>query len=399
MGIQVAWLLWVCWVGLGKGSAFGVGSVGRVLVLREELLGKLSEWKKLEEDLVQQRADLDDARRRKSTATAKRREVVTQRNERELILRELEKRSEKAVERIRSSRKEIARLEESIRGLREERERLKKREGVLNDMLRKSGLRRWFSLEGHNVLSKTAVGVLIRSADLMDPIASKLQGAAQRERAIIDRIGIRSPYVRGVLFLLFVLVPVVGVLAVLTIVSGYLSSLTVLHALTGLCAFFATQSFLLFFLSVLLRSEVTSLLQWNREKMFLGLLLVWAVLFLVFLYLFAHQLSSSPDLNAAFQFIASIFVGYHFYVEVFRPAFLTEEVHITAIAYLTYCTVFVLIGADKGKLIGLDYRGLMQRTSSLPLTDKKSSKLSKKSTKKSTAQSRSANRMRRSARG
>lgn len=237
---------------------------------------------------------------------------------------------------------------------------LAERRRSLRERLHKAGFSHWLEANGKEYLPDTAVGVLSKSAEVLQPFAQGIEQAVILDRKLATRIeGVIPTLSKRSIFGIVVeeflmLLPIIPMLFVLCKLFQTMHKLSVVHLVMYEAIGFMFESCLLLLVSVILGRETIGALQDSKNsKALLAGLFINAVMYGG--YIFTQVLMSVLQWSRfeILQTVLTLAVGYHYYLSVFRPVMLNEKVSVTAIAHMMSIVNFCVVAYEKKRILKL----------------------------------------------
>lgn len=231
----------------------------------------------------------------------------------------------------------------------------------LRQQLRTAGFSHWLDTRGKEYLPPTAVGVLSKSAEILDPIAHGLERAVDIDRSLsLDLEEMVPPLsdahiFSAVLADVLVLLPLIPIFFLALRIWQTLHTLSVLHILFYGAAVFAAQTTICLLVSFYTGHEALRYFQVSNEPVLIAGTFLNALLFTCFIFLLAIVALLRRRRTDVAQVGASMLVGWHFYQAVLRPAVMDEAITYPAPSYLLYVAYFTIVMVDKNKTLQMRY--------------------------------------------
>jgi hypothetical protein len=236
---------------------------------------------------------------------------------------------------------------------------LAKVQAEMEGKMRSAGFSHWLDARGQRYMPETAVGVLAKSAEILDPVVAGIGRAVAMDAELAAEVEqlvpiAHSPLVSGVVSDIFVLVPVIPMLALAGRVSYSMHGLTALHYIFYLSWVFAVQCAGCFLVSLALAEEAIHYFQRTNEPAMIGVLFATAGLYTCFTFLHALvALVHSTPHNLA-HLVAVNGIGYYFYTSVFRPAVLDRPADFPVLTHAAHAVAFLYIATARNAALQLD---------------------------------------------
>lgn len=257
------------------------------------------------------------------------------------------------VERVKSQTKLLS---DQLEKVKDAYESMAARHKDLKDKLMSAGFTHWLEARGKEYFPETAVGVLSKSAQILEPVTHGFQTIVSLDDKLSRKVehamhGSDESVYGSIVWDLTMLIPFVPFLYLLRVADSFSKQISMFHIVLCGSAIFATESFFSFILSVLLGQEVLSASQKSHETSVVALLLVNALLYLVVLcsQILISCLCSSR--NEGIQLILLITIGYRYYHHVFQPAMLGKPITINLMSHVVYILTFFMVFIEKKRLL------------------------------------------------
>lgn len=237
---------------------------------------------------------------------------------------------------------------------------LGKMQAELESKLREAGFSHWLEARGQRYLPETAVGVLSKSTEILEPVIEGIGKAVAIDnhlaREVDDIIPIvHSPLLTGVVSDVFVLVPLIPVIALAGRITFMVHRMTVVQFIFYLSAVFAAQCLAFFLASVALGEEAIQYFLKANEPAAIASIFLIAGLYSCFLLL--HVLTALVDSSARnFAHLTSAAgIGYLCHTHVFRRAVLNQDIHVPVVMHVAFCVAFLFILTDRNLTLGYHF--------------------------------------------
>lgn len=237
---------------------------------------------------------------------------------------------------------------------------LAERRRKLRERLHEAGFSHWLGTRGKEYLPDTAVGVLSKSTELLQPFSQGIEQAVNLDRKLVTRIEGTIPNLSKRSFFgrvveeFLMLLPIIPMLFVLCKMLHTMHKLSIVHLVMYKAVGFLLESGLLLLVSAFLGRETIGALHdsKNSKALIVGLF-INAVMYCG--YIFTQVLISvlQPSRSEMLQTILGLAVGYHYFWSVFRPVMLNEKVSVTAIGHLMSTVNFGLVAYEKMRFLKL----------------------------------------------
>jgi len=215
--------------------------------------------------------------------------------------------------------------------------------------------------------SPTLRGALITSTEAFVPFFDTISVYVDANERLLDHVSDeidrythfnvrRSPFVSGLLFYVVMLIPVVAItrftLAVLRSTRNYSVSFLIMIG----SAYFLILSTAGAILNLIFRVDPMIVLSGAglHRTRFLMFLIMLSVLFGWNVGLLIMQTLASPDSRNGSQLIATVAIGFHFFMFVPRKTFLKELPDVRSHSYLIYATIFSFIVLERAQRLGIN---------------------------------------------
>eukprot|EP00173_Palmaria_palmata_P003167 Plantae.Rhodophyta-Palmaria_palmata.ctg329.p1 GENE.Plantae.Rhodophyta-Palmaria_palmata.ctg329~~Plantae.Rhodophyta-Palmaria_palmata.ctg329.p1 ORF type:complete len:505 (-),score=86.71 Plantae.Rhodophyta-Palmaria_palmata.ctg329:367-1743(-) len=237
---------------------------------------------------------------------------------------------------------------------------LGKMQAELESKLREAGFSHWLEARGQRYLPETAVGVLSKSTEILEPVIEGIGKAVAIDyrlaREVDDIIPIvHSPLLTGVVSDVFVLVPLIPVLALAGRITFSVHRMTVVQFIFYLSAVFAAQCLAFFLASAALGEEAIQYCLKSNEPAAMASIFLLAGLYSCFILL--HILAALIDSSARnFAHLTVVVgIGYLCHIHVFRRAVLNQDIHVPVVIHVAFCIAFLFILTDRNLTLGYHF--------------------------------------------
>lgn len=251
-------------------------------------------------------------------------------------------------------------LEQKMIDMKKTYDGLGKMQAELESKLREAGFSHWLEARGQEYLPETAIGVLSKSTEILEPVIEGIGRAVSIDHDLArDFDGIvpiiHSPLVTGVVSDIFVLVPLIPVLALAGRISFSVHRMTIVQFIFYISAAFSAQCFGCFIVSISLGEEAIQYFLKTNEPAVIGSLFLTAGLYscFCFLHLLTALVHSTKRNIAHLLFVNGI--GFFFYVHVFRRAVLNQGIKVPIAMHVVLCVLFLFIMTDRNASLGIEF--------------------------------------------
>lgn len=217
-------------------------------------------------------------------------------------------------------------------------------------------------------MPESLAGAIRKSVDLFMPFADTFAMASDTNNRLVDRVGSEidkytrvdvrlSPFLHGLLFYIFLLIPLVTVILCARKLSETSSRLSVSHFIVlGNLHYMAICLFAIV-ASLTLGRDSTYALYKSRARLFVSFNLSLALYFLWHVGMLTLQALLAFDKCNWAQVVATACVGLHYYLFTWRPVFIDAPPHMLITNYCVYFTIFGIIVIERCSRVNVDWGG------------------------------------------
>lgn len=330
-----------------------------VIWLRNRLRKRLVEARGLESDMRNEKERIANLTRDQTRIADERQAEIRSKIEQQKRLVKFRRQSAGPEEQMRIVRQQNTKLELQLHGLEDTYRSLVVTYHQVEQKVRQAGFSHWLDSRGKRYMPETAVGVLSKSTELIDPVIHGLGKAVEMDQEIANEVDglVPVPHSRlfaGVLSDLLVLVPVVPILAVGWRFTSSMHGLSLAHHILLLSAVIACQSLANFLISLIVAEEAFSFFQRENEPIMVGILFLTGGLYLVYCSLLFLDLMVRGRSATLVQLVLASAGTAYFYATVFRLAVLDHAITFPALGHAVYGVLGLLAMTETNRDLKLN---------------------------------------------
>lgn len=330
-----------------------------VIWLRNRLRKRLGEVADIEGNLTQTDHEVAHLIEGEKRVGVEREEEIKRKIDSQKKLVDFRLKSAEPDDQIRIVTEQTKKLEQQLEGVTKTYNDLASMHAQLQQKIREAGFSHWLDTRGVLYMPETAVGVLAKSAEVLEPMVAGLSRAVSLDRELASNVEALipkptlSPVVTGVVSDIFIIAPVIPIFGLIVRVSFSVQGFTVSHYIFFLCAMFAAQSAACMVLSALLAEEALHYYQRNNEPLMIAGLFATAGIYagLIFLQTLLSVVDSTAQNLAHLVLFNGL--GLFFYSRVFRPAVLSQPTNFPVLLYPMLVILFLYIMTGRNEQLRL----------------------------------------------
>lgn len=299
--------------------------------LRNRLRKRLEDVADLEGELATERIVLTKLSQNINSTSIDRHHEIQLKLKRSKQLKAVTASAHNPEKRLRSVEAEHAELEDRLAAARRAYDALASVHGGLRDRLRQAGLAHWLEARGSEYLPATAIGVLARSAALLDPVANGLHRAydldaelAAEVESLVPGLSPDSLIGRSVADLAM-LVPLLPLFVILLRTARAAGRTSVAMAAALVASVLAVCAIMALLASVALGKEALGVWQSKHDLAFAGGALIVQMGLVALVALQAGMFLSHPNRAGGSTMVLTVGCLLHVWKRIFVPAMLHEH--------------------------------------------------------------------------
>lgn len=262
-------------------------------------------------------------------------------------------------EHVHHAQEQKARLSEQLARITRTYETLAQVHKDLLNKLRSAGLSHWLQTRGNEYIPQTAVGVLSKSADILNPVTQGIEKALELDNHIVEEVEsvvpdiARRSIISKVLADVAMIMPLIPLFVLWYRMLRMLDSLSIVHIVLYVTGGLVAELFLVILFSGYFGQEALHVCQLANESFFSGGVLFNFVLLLGVLCAQALITALQTCRSEIVQLISCLFIVHHFWRHVFVPTMVGHTVTTTVAANVVYDLVFTFIAHQKKEALSL----------------------------------------------
>lgn len=263
-------------------------------------------------------------------------------------------------EHIQEVETEKAKLSEQLTRMTRTYETLAQVHKDLRNKLRSAGLSHWLEARGREYMPETAVGVLSKSVEILDPVTQGIEKAYELDNQIVGEVEnvvpaiARQSIMSKVLADVAMIMPLIPLFVLWYRVLHVLDSLSIVHIVFYITTGLFGELLFVIVISVFLGEEALHACQKSNESVFSGGVLFNFVLLLGTLFAQVLICVLQTCRGEVVQLFSFFFVMHHFWRHVFVPAMVGQPVTTSFAAHMVYLMAFGFFSHQKRE--ALDWR-------------------------------------------
>jgi predicted flap endonuclease-1-like 5' DNA nuclease/uncharacterized membrane protein YidH (DUF202 family) len=322
--------------------------------LRNRLRTRLREVADLEGEMgtaIHAVENLAEAHKNMSQA---RKDEIKHKLESSKVLADFRRQTVEPEDQLRIVKSQTKKLEKQLDGLGKTYNDLAKLHTNLQIRLRQAGFSHWLDARGKRYMPETAVGVLAKSAEILDPVMTSIGKAVEIDQELARELDEIVPKPHSALVVNFVsdtliLVPTIPILAVICRLCYSMNLLTAHHHVFILSAAFAVQAMSCFVLSLFFAEEAVHYFQRTNEPMMLAIMFLTSALYSAFIFVQVLIALTRHSRRSVTHCLLSTAIGYFFYLTAFRPSVLNDAVSFPVLMHAINSVTFTYIMTEKNE--------------------------------------------------
>lgn len=321
--------------------------------LRNRLRKRLGEVAKLEGDMETERILLSNLNETVLGTSRERQKEIRLKLENQRKLKSFQKTIHQPDGHLQEVEEEKNKLSEQLAQITRTYETLAQVDKDLRSKLHTAGLTHWLQARGREYMPETAVGVLSKSAEILEPVTHSLEKAYEIDNQLLEEVENVVPVLANesilskVLADFALLLPLIPVILVGYRALRLFDRLSILHIVFYASAGLLFELVILIILSACLGQEIVRACQVTSEFLLSTAVLIHFVI--IFGLWFAQLLICAlkvSQLEMA-QVVMCLVVLHHFWRHVFVPVMIGNAVTTTVTANVGYAIVFMFVCYQK----------------------------------------------------
>lgn len=248
-------------------------------------------------------------------------------------------------------------LQETLTRLHQQSENLLSSKKLIMDKIRNLNMEDL--LERHaRALPDSMAGALRKSATVFAPFFGYLVVAADTNNRLVNKVGFQidkythvnvsgSPFMSGILYYCVLLIPLLTLCAFIRRVLDTSSKLTVTHFLILGNAYFVVMCAINVVIAQFIENDPMELYFLKFERTFIIANLFLAIYYVWHIAMLSLQAALTLERRNAAQLLATLAVGFHYFIFTWRNIFTDRAPVMFTFNYLMYATIFVVIMQDR----------------------------------------------------
>lgn len=336
-----------------------IQTVKLVKWLRNRLRKRLEEVANLESDMETERILLENLNKTISGTSVERQKEIRLKLENQKKLKSFHKTIHEPDGQIEQVEEEKNRLSDQLARITRTYETLAKVDKDLRTKLHSAGLSHWLEARGREYMPETAVGVLSKSAEVLEPVTQGIEKAYEIDNQLLGEVEGMVPVLAKqsilskVLADFALLIPFLPLFVFFCKAARLMDKLSILHVVFYIAAGLTLEMLNLVIISAAIGQEALRACQISNERILsAGVLVHLAILLgllgaqVVICILRTYQME-------IVQVVMCFVVLYHFWQHVFVPAMVGHTITTTVAATVGYAIVFAFITLQKKDMLDL----------------------------------------------
>lgn len=273
-------------------------------------------------------------------------------------LREYKKLSSKPMKELQAAQHESDNLSTELSHLQKRYDFLTVERERLKDRLEHSGLGHWLEVNGKEHLPATAVGVLSKSAQILDPLSRGAHEVIEMDKFISTMVENLLPtsesrMISKVVWDLVMLAPVIPMIIAFWWVNDALHEMSAYHAIFGSALVLTVTTLVHILASVIVGGEALSLMQQRNEVGCICFIMVISALLVSMIILQTMVTAVDSSSSDVSELLVTLTISFHWYLNVFQPAMVSLPIRMHVIEHILYLGGACFVGYKKKEKIKL----------------------------------------------
>lgn len=326
-----------------------------VIWLRDQLRHRLAEVANVGTSISNFEHLFESMEKNQTHLSAEREKEIKKKIQSQKLVADYRRKEAEPNEELRNITNQTQGLEKELSKLSDEYQALTRVHLDLQNMLHRAGFSHWLDARGNKYIPATAVGVLSKSSEILDPVVRGIGKAIEVDHALALDAERLLPIGNSAFF--------VSVVSDALVLATFLPALFVIHRLWTsmnartlvdhifyLSCLFSLQSVSCLLLSLLFCEEPLLHLQKTREPLLVVVVFATSTLYSLFLFKLGVLTLLITSRSNVMQFVLSLCFGYQFFMLIVKPMVLERVISFPVGMYAVYAALFSYTWSEKSSV-------------------------------------------------